>query len=229
MCEHEERPMVNAGVSFLLLLNLFVQTVTYWALLRESFTEPWAAVSVKLTVKEVLGINLSLPQETEVQVCISQFLYGCQRSELRSACSHNTHFTHWPTSLAKYSILSVKKKKKAKYFIAHLFLSLENGKIICTPNELSENKFLYDSLVLTRLDLHASIRMFPARFNLNVGNSIPFQTQEKEESFWGTAVLLSLHPSHTLLPAPSCACHHEAPANINNRLKLGAKRNPFVL
>lgn len=158
MREHEERPVVNAGVSSLLLLNLFVHTVIYWALLRESFTEPWAVVSVKLTVKEVLGINLSLPQDTEVQVCISQFLYGCQRSELMNFGMLTQHTLYTLTNLPGQIFNSFYGKKKAKYFIDHLLLSLENGKIICMPNELSENKFLYDSLVLTRLDLKSHKR-----------------------------------------------------------------------
>lgn len=50
------------------------------------------------------------------------------------------------------------KKNPEKYFITHLLLSLENGKLICMPNKLSENKFLYDSLVLTRLNLKSHRR-----------------------------------------------------------------------
>lgn len=150
MREHVERSVINAGVSFFFTPELICSDSQ---LLSPKLLFQWNWLSSK-------SLGSTCLDPTGVQVCISQyvqFLYGCQRSELRSSCSQNTHFTYWPMSLAKDSILSV-EKKKVKYFITHLLLSLENGKLICMPNKLSEDKFLYDSLVLTRLDLKSHRR-----------------------------------------------------------------------
>lgn len=75
--------------------------------------------------------------------------------------AHRTHTLPtdqrlWPK--IQFSLWKKKKKTTAKYFIIHFLLSLENGKLICMPNKLSEDKFLYDSLVLTRLHLKSHRR-----------------------------------------------------------------------